>query len=169
MKKILLLNPPAPRLCVRDYYCGFSSKAEYCWPPQDLVVLSGILSGDLQVCYLDPCSAGYDRRRSLEYILAGDCDAVIFTSGSLHLTEDIAFVKEIKDNRARAKIIGSSAVFRFIGADIMREHPFIDGLLRDFTNNDAVLFLSGEYENIADMFFRDRNRALRSNWKEREY
>lgn len=160
MKKVLLLNPPAPQLCVRDYYCSFSAKTAYCWPPQDLVAMSGRLSEEFQVSYFDPCSQGCGRSRSLEYVLSGGFQSVIFTTGSLYLNEDIDFVKDIKKGLPQTRIIGSGAVLRFVGAGIMRDNPFIDGLLLDFSNNDVSLFLSGEYGRISNMFFRDEAGGL---------
>jgi hypothetical protein len=160
MKKILLLNPPSPQLCVRDYYCTFSAKAAYCWPPQDLIALSGRLSGDFQVSYYDPHSHGDDRRRSLEYVLSGGFHAVIFTTGSLYLDEDISFVKAVKERLPGILIVASSAIFRSIGEEVMKKNPFIDGLLLDFTNDDALKFLRGDYGGISGMFFRDGGGAL---------
>lgn len=51
--KILLLNPPNKTMCLRDQYCCFTSKADYCWPPIDLLIQSGILNQEHEVKVID--------------------------------------------------------------------------------------------------------------------
>lgn len=51
--RVLLLNPPGGKLYIRDYYCSFSSKASYYWPPQDLICLSGVLDERFEVGVVD--------------------------------------------------------------------------------------------------------------------
>jgi len=51
--KVLLLNPPGDKLYLRDEYCSAVSKADYYWPPIDLLVLSGILSDKYEVEVID--------------------------------------------------------------------------------------------------------------------
>ncbi|HQH46691.1 MAG TPA: hypothetical protein PLQ86_12055, partial [Candidatus Aminicenantes bacterium] len=41
--KVLLLHCPGDKIYIHDLYCSYSSKANYYWPPSDLVVLSGVL------------------------------------------------------------------------------------------------------------------------------
>ena len=157
MKKILLLNPPSNRLCIKDYYCSFSSKTEYCWPPQDLVVLSGIIGSRHRVDYLDPYAYNYNFDQSLETIIKGNYDAVVFTTGSVNLSGDLAFIKRIKEGCPGIKVIGSSSVFHFIGTQIMNTADFIDGILLDFTNSDVLFFLAGDYAGIKNMLYRKHN------------
>jgi hypothetical protein len=154
MKKILLLNPPSDKLCVKDYYCSFSSKAQYCWPPQDLVVLSGIIASRYEVDYLDPYAYKLGFDRSLEAVSRGNYAAVIFTTGSLNLSADLEFIRRIKDRLPGVKLIGSSSIFHSIGAEVMNKAVFLDGALLDFTNSDILSFLSGDYSGIKNMIYR---------------
>ncbi len=154
MKKILLLNPPSDKMCVRDYYCSFSPKTKYCWPPQDLVTLSGIIGSSYKVEYLDPYALNLDFNKSLDVVWGGNYEAVVFTTGSLNLSADLEFLRRIKEGRPGIKLIGSSSLFHFIGTRIMEESPFIDGVLLDFTNSDILFFLSGGHSEIKNMIYR---------------
>ena len=154
MKKILLLNPPSTKLYIRDYYCSFSSKTKYCWPPQDLIALSGIIGRSHRVEYLDPYAHNYGPDKTLEVIIKGGYTAMVFTTGSVSLRADLDFMKKTKENYPGIKIIGSSSIFRFIGERIMKEAAFIDGALLDFTNSDILSFLAGDYAGIKNMLYR---------------
>jgi uncharacterized radical SAM superfamily protein len=154
MKKILLLNPPSQKLCVRDYYCSFSSKTDYCWPPQDLVALSGTLGSEYEVDYLDPRAHGYDFDKSLAVAARGCYEAVVFTTGSVNLPADLEFIRLLKERCPGIRAIASGSIFLFIGKELMEKFPFIDAALLDFTNRDILHFLSGGYGRIAKMFYR---------------
>lgn len=153
-KKILLLVPPADKLYIRDYYCSFSSKANYYWPPQDLIILSGALSDRFSVDVIDAMGLGLDRSDCLDLILSKDIDGIIFTTGSATLKHDIKFLESIVEKKPYLKVIASSAIFNFINKDLIRQFSFLDGLLLDFTNNDAVSFFEEDYDSIKNMVFR---------------
>ncbi len=154
MKKVLLLNPPSDRLCVKDYYCSFSSKAGYCWPPQDLVALSGILAGEYRVDYLDPYGRLPDPQGVKRVIADGAYAAAVFTTGSLNLSADLDFVREVKEASPRIKLIASGSVFHSVGGKIMGMADFLDAALLDFTNSDILNFLSGNFHEIKNMIYR---------------
>lgn len=154
MKKVLLLNPPSDRLCVKDYYCSFSSKAGYCWPPQDLVVLSGILAGEYRVDYLDPYGRAQGLQGARRAISDGAYAAVVFTTGSLNLSADLDFAREIKEAAPGIKLIGSGSVFHSAGGKIMGMAGFLDAAILDFTNPDILSFLSGNFHEIKNMIYR---------------
>jgi len=155
--KVLLVNPPSEHLCIRDYYCSFSSQANYYWPPQDLVLLSGTLKDITQVEYFDPQGERLSAKDSLDHIASNAYDAVVFTSGSLSLETDLSFIKAVKERLPLAKTILSGAPFVFIGAEVIRQSPFLDGILLDFTNTDLLHFLGREYRCIKNMFYRSQD------------
>jgi len=152
--KVLLVNPPSEQPCIRDYYCSFSSQASYYWPPQDLVLLSGTLKDITQVEYLDLQGQRLGAKEGLERIARNAYDAVVFTSGSLSLETDLLFIRMVKERLPQAKTIVSAAPFIFIGEQVIRQSPFLDGILLDFTNADLLYFLSREYDCIKNMFYR---------------
>jgi radical SAM superfamily enzyme YgiQ (UPF0313 family) len=156
IKKILLLNPPAPGRYIRDFYCSFSSKANYYWPPQDLVVLSGILSSSFEVEALDAVASRIKEEVCLERILKSPAEAVIFATGSVSFAQDLAFIKRLKKNKD-IKAIGSGSIFRFLGKEILQDYPFLDALISDFTDKGIVRYLAGDYAGCQGISYRDRN------------
>lgn len=159
-KRVLLLVPPADRLYIRDYYCSFSSKAGYYWPPQDLVVLSGNLSKMFEVRALDAIALRMRPRHCLGVVSSNNFDLIISATGSATLSEDINFLKLIKENNPSTRIMVSSSMFISIGKEVLNKFHFLDAALLDFTNNDAANFLLGEYENIKNMLFRENHRII---------
>lgn len=153
MKKILLLNPPASVRYIRDFYCSFSSKAHYYWPPQDLLALSGILSKKYEVEVLDAISSNLNEEACYKMIMDSTASAVIFTTGQASLEKDARFIERIKRNKD-IKVIGSCSVFRFIGRETMEKFPFLDALLTDFTEKGIIDYLNGRYENCEYIIYR---------------
>ncbi|MFH0790273.1 MAG: hypothetical protein V2A64_01430, partial [Candidatus Omnitrophota bacterium] len=99
-KKIILLNPPAKGIFIRDYYCSFSSKADYYWPAQDLVILSGILSGSYDVVVIDAIGDKLSFKACRGQILAENFDAIIFATGTATLADDIKFIEMLKQKKS---------------------------------------------------------------------
>src|SRR4030042_1675861 len=75
------------------------TKADYYWPPQDLIVLSGLLDGSFRVSVLDAIINAIDARGCLERILDGGFQAVIFTTGTATLKSDLALASAVKAAR----------------------------------------------------------------------
>lgn len=159
-KKILFLIPPADKLYIRDYYCSFSSKANYYWPPQDLIILSGILNNKFFVDVVDAMALGLNYFDCLRMILRKNIDVIIFSTGSATLRKDVEFLGFVKSQKPSLKIIASSAIFHFIGKEIMEQFIFLDGVLLDFTNCDAVHFIEGNYNDIENMLFRKESEVI---------
>lgn len=159
-KRILLLVPPACRQYIRDYYCSFSSKAGYYWPPQDLVVLSGNLSEMFEIQVIDAIALKMSLQNCLQAVSGSNADMVIVATGSATLNEDFNFLKLIKENNPLIKIIATSCIFISIGREVLSHFYFLDGVLLDFTNNDAANFLIGKYDNIKNMFFRSDHEII---------
>ncbi|MCP2598180.1 hypothetical protein NLC36_02370 [Candidatus Aminicenantes bacterium AC-335-L06] len=141
MDSVLLLNPPGDRLYIRDYYCSFSSKADYYWPPQDLIVLSGILSDKYRVNVIDAIINKINSDECLKRVLDSDYKAIIFTTGTATLISDLELMKKIKDEKKHIKIIVSAGIMKFIYKEFMDTYDFIDGVLIDFTEKDFIHFI----------------------------
>lgn len=155
--KVLLLNPPANIKYIRDYYCSFSAKTNYYWPPQDLLVLSGILKQNYEVEFLDAISSNLREDICYDRIIKSSAIALVFTTGTVSLGRDIGFVERIKKDK-NIKVIGSSSIFRFIGKEIMERYPFLDALLTDFTDKDILYYLIGDYTKCNRIVYRDQDK-----------
>ncbi|MCJ7611672.1 MAG: radical SAM protein, partial [Candidatus Aminicenantes bacterium] len=140
---ILLLNPPGDKLYIRDYYCSFSSKADYYWPPQDLIVLSGLLDAAFRIQVLDAIIDKVGPEDCLRRILEGGFQAVLFTTGTATLKADLALVDRVKAARPSTTIIASAGILKFVGEKLLRENACLDACLTDFTEPDLLAYLSG--------------------------
>jgi anaerobic magnesium-protoporphyrin IX monomethyl ester cyclase len=138
---VLLLNPPGDKLYIRDYYCSFSSKADYYWPPQDLIYLSGLLNGRFDVRVLDAIAARQSPESVFEDILALDPAAVVFTTGTATIKTDAALMARLKSARPAIRIVASAGILKFVGKEILETRPEIDALLLDFGENDLSAYL----------------------------
>ncbi len=142
--KVLLLNPPGEKLYIRDYYCSFSSKADYYWPPQDLLALSGLISQAFPVVAIDAIIEGFSPEKVERAVLAEDLQAVIFTTGTATLEEDLALMARIKEQKPRIKVVASAGILKFIGQELLERYAFLDAVLLDFTEPGIIAYLQGE-------------------------
>jgi anaerobic magnesium-protoporphyrin IX monomethyl ester cyclase len=141
MDSILLLNPPGDRLYIRDYYCSFSSKADYYWPPQDLIVLSGLLAGDFHVEVLDAIIDRVSPAAVLNRVQSDNPKVIIFTTGTATMKSDMELARAIREARPDIKLIASAGILKFIGREFLGKYPFLDAALLDFTEPDLVRYL----------------------------
>jgi len=155
-RKILLLNPPSDNgvLYSRDYYCSASSKADYYWPPMDLLVLSGILKEDHDISVIDSTMSNHGLDQSLNEIKEVSPEIIIFVTSTPTIEKDMEFLKNIK-NEIGCKIYGSGNFLYFETARSMKDFPFLDGIILDFTSESIRDFFRGERKNITDIVYRD--------------
>lgn len=147
-EKIILLNPPLPPGLpgvIRDFYCSFSTKADYYWPPQDLVAFSGILREGYDLEIIDAVARGLSRERCLEIIRKIPAAAVLFSTGSVSLSSDIDLAYAIKEQK-KVKLIASSSLFHFRGESFQQKYPFLDAVVGDMADTSPLEgVLGGEY------------------------
>ena len=105
---VLLLNPPGDKLYIRDYYCSFSSKADYYWPPQDLIALSGVLDAAFDVQVIDAIVPAVPADDALRRVVEKRPRAVIFTTGTATLKSDLALMERIKAALPDVKVVASA-------------------------------------------------------------
>lgn len=140
-KKVLLLNPPGDKLYIRDYYCSFSSKAKYYWPPQDLIGLSGIVNEGFEVKVLDAIVHKLSPEECFRHILERDYRAVIFSTGTATLSQDFALMEKIKKARPGIKIVASAGILKFFGKEWLEKYSFLDAMILDFAEKDVLSYL----------------------------
>jgi len=163
--KILLLNPPGDKLYIRDYYCSFSSKADYYWPPQDLIVFSGILNQEFGVQVVDAIINRIPEGECLDIILNSDFEAIIFTTGTSTMNSDMALMEKAKKGK-ETKIIASAGIMKFIGLEFLKKYDFIDAVSTDFTEQDIVSYLQGEDKlPLKGLIYRKNGRFVGSEEK----
>jgi len=153
-KRVLLLVPPGPVIYIRDNYCSFSSKADYYWPPIDLVAQSGLLRGRAPVSVLDATAERMSDGGALDAAAALRPDATIFVTGTASLEADMRFVERLKE-RTGTRLYGSGGNLAFWGEDIMRAHPALDGVLLEFISGSLAALISGDPQEKEGVILRE--------------
>ena len=136
---ILLLNPPAPGLFIRDYYCSFESKANYYWPPQDLLVLSGLLI-DFNVHVIDAVINRTRVKDIVDFILEQEIDTLIFSTGTATMKYDRETIDYIK-KKTNVFIVASSGILKYQARQFFERIPLLDAALLDFTDPEIPGFI----------------------------
>ncbi|HLA51394.1 MAG TPA: radical SAM protein [Thermodesulfobacteriota bacterium] len=152
-EKVLLLNPPGNMPYIRDYYCSKVSKGSYIYPPTDLVVLSGIIAEKYDVAVLDAMALGMDAGLCMTEIGNISPKAIVALAGAVSYHEDAPFLENIK-RRYDMPIIVTGDLFLEDGEIILKNYPFLDAILMDFTNADAIAYLDDKEDKIKNMIYR---------------
>jgi len=152
-EKVLLLNPPGKLPYIRDYYCSKVSKGSYIYPPTDLVVLSGIIAEKYDVAVLDAMALGMDAGLCMTEIGNISPKAIVALAGAVSYHEDAPFLENIK-RRYDIPIIVTGDLFLEDGEIILKNYPFLDAILMDFTNADAIAYLDDKEDKIKNMIYR---------------
>lgn len=156
MKKLLLLNPPFRKeLVLRDYYCSHISKGSYCWPPLDLLVLSGLLKGHCDIKIVDAVAQrfSFDEARKIVGLFAPDY--IISLVGSASWGNDMDFLSSLK-RICGAFIIVSGDYPKAKPKETIRGYSFIDAVLLDFSESDILdLIAVKKRKNLINILTRE--------------
>ncbi len=158
--RVLLLVPPGPGIYIRDNYCSYSSKADYYWPPIDLVVQSGILRDCAEISVLDATAERLNPTDALDAAEALKPDVVLFITGPASIDQDLAFITNLK-SRTGAHIYGSGGNLTFWGEDIMASCSAIDGILLEFISDSMAHLVAGDRMSLEGLLLRENGRIQR--------
>jgi len=158
MKKVLLLNPPANKTYIRDYFCSKTSKTNYTYEPTDLLLLSGILGDDFEITVIDAIGEKLSLKESVERVLTGNFDVVIFLTGSVSFKEDLEFIERVA-YWSGSKILGIGDVLMENGEKLLKQFSFIDAIILDFTTRDVLDYLNGK-EPKHNIIYRKGNEII---------
>ena len=164
---MILLNPPGDKLYIRDYYCSFSSKADYYWPPQDLIYLSGILDEEYSVRVIDAIINKQTEDDVLSKIEDSGARALIFTTGTATMQSDLRLIERIKA-KTDIKIVASAGILPFIWEEFLKQYECVDALLLDFASPDIRIYLreNGQIDvPLNGLITRKNGQFIKSNKK----
>jgi anaerobic magnesium-protoporphyrin IX monomethyl ester cyclase len=150
--KVMLLNPPAKELYLRDMYSSTKSKWGYSWPPADILMLSGVVGKEHEIQLLDANILGLSFEEALEKIDA-DIGAVIFMTGSSSLTNDLDFIRQVKKVHPSAKAIGTGGCLLHNSEYFLEKYPVIDAILYNFITYDILDYLSSK-EKVDNVIYK---------------
>ncbi len=160
--RLLLLNPPGDKLYIRDYYCSFSSKGAYYWPPQDLIYLSGLLNLEFDISVLDammPRMSPNDCTKQIEQLSPG---IIIFATGSATMEQDMGFLLPLKA-KLGFRLIASSAIFYFCARYYLERFDGLDACLCDYASPEILEYLKGKESSFNSIAYRANNRDIYSD------
>jgi anaerobic magnesium-protoporphyrin IX monomethyl ester cyclase len=159
---VVLLNPPARELHIRDLYCSITSKANYYWPPIDLVVQSGFVADRFKTVVVDAIAENLSAEQTWSRIRAAAPRGVLSLVGSSSLDEDLRFLSAIKrEMNCSIAVSGDVCVDR--QPWLLEEYPEVDALVTDFTLPGFVSFLEGTIsEPLPGLTYRRNGRFVPS-------
>ncbi len=138
--KILLLNPPARDVVIRDYYCSKHTKSNYLFQPIDLLMQSGILARSCEVHAIDAVARKLSTDQCMQEIEKIGPQAVLGLWGAVTDSGDKAFYKELAA-RVDADLFITGEVFLDRPEEWLREHPFVKGALLRFVSSGLKTYL----------------------------
>lgn len=161
MRRVLLLNPPSDRPLVRDYYCSKTSKSGYLYQPIDLLMQSAWLGQRFELGAIDAVAEGLDPRACTRRVGAFRPDAIVALAAAAHWRQDLAYLGDLKRDLGGPALLLSGDLFLEDAESWLEGHPDLDGILLDFTNDDAGRILRGEDGEVENAVWR-REGGLRS-------
>jgi len=146
--KILLLNPPGKRNYLRDYYCTSIAKSDYYYHPVDLLYLSGTLSLEHDVVFLEALRRKLSHQETINEIKEFNPDVIICLIAAPSFDEDHAFLSKFHNQLPNIRILGTGDIFREYRQKIFEIIPFLSASLVDFSTDDILLYLRAPKGNI---------------------
>lgn len=150
-RRILLLNPPAPRKYLRDFYCSKLSSGAYYWQPSDLTVLSGVLNKSFYIYVIDAIAENKKLPDILKIIARKKIKTIISLIGTATLQEDLSTLKTLKEKH-QCFIAVSGDIVLGDTKEIFQKWPFIDALITDFTSCEINSFFKSTQRSTKRYF-----------------
>ncbi|MBN1354932.1 radical SAM protein [bacterium] len=155
--EVILLNPPARKITIRDNYCSKISQAAYINHPIDLVIQSGFLKRDFHLHLIDAVVSKLSFDGCLDRVQDIDPEAAFMLAGNASWAEDRRFISALKNRMPKMKLIVSGDVFLDNPLDWMDQIPQIDAILTDFTSPSLRDFLLGNRTGLTHLVHRGPN------------
>ncbi|MBU1626228.1 cobalamin B12-binding domain-containing protein, partial [bacterium] len=147
-KKVFLVNPPADVIVLRDMYSSTISKGLYNWPPADLLVTSGILRDHCDVILKDANTEGLTHDQTIKEISDFKPDVVFSAFGNSVRDNDYAFLKKLKEELPKVRIIGSGGILLQNGREELDKHKFVDAICLNFATKDTLQYVNENYDSL---------------------
>jgi radical SAM superfamily enzyme YgiQ (UPF0313 family) len=170
-RQILLLNPPARDVVIRDYYCSKTTQASYVYPPVDLLAQSGWLDGAGELHVVDAVVERLSPERVFARVAAIAPDAILSLVGAVCWPEDEAFLAELRRRHPSAVLAVTGDVVQADPLYWLERLPWADVVLGDFHRADLLHLLEGRPREVVRAAWRDnleRGGAPRSTLSPRQ-
>jgi radical SAM superfamily enzyme YgiQ (UPF0313 family) len=169
--RILLLNPPTleGKGFIREGRCTQEGGVwTTLWPPISLATIGAVLERDgHEVKGRDAAATGYPRKRLLADIEASRPDAVIWSTGTPSIVDDLALAAEVKSvaPSTRTAVFGTHVTA--LDESCLRESGGLDAIFRNEPEVTAAEWVEkletpAQWSRIAGLSYRE-NGAIRRN------
>ena len=153
MRRVALINPPAPGPLLRDYFCTSVAKTGYLWHPIDLLTLSGFVAGRHEPVVVDAVAEGLDGDAALTRLGRGGLLATVFLAAAGR-PEDLAFAARVKEAKG-GLLVGLGEELLGGPGEALERHPHLDAVVTDFTADSLVRWFDGERGGLPGIVWRD--------------
>lgn len=140
---VVLLNPPSDRPHLRGGYCSNVSKFRYYYPAIDLLIQSGWLNDSFSLHVKDSLAERESPGCCLANIVRIRPHAVLFVTGHSSFTEDLAFMRAVKEHCPETQVVASGGCLLFEPEHYLSRYPWLDAVLLDFTSDGLREYLIG--------------------------
>jgi radical SAM superfamily enzyme YgiQ (UPF0313 family) len=142
--RVLLLNPPFERPCIRDNYCSYTSKAGDLWTPVDLLVQSGLLAARHEVRALDAVADECSVEDCVRLVEEFRPEAILALTGSLSWSGDLKLLKRLAELPPNPRIVLTGDFLLAEGQPVLAAEKAISGILLDYTVDSLARWLADE-------------------------
>lgn len=169
--KILLLNPPTRegKGFIREGRCTQEGSVwTTLWPPITLATVAAVLeAGGHRVRAIDAGATGYRRTRLLEEVAQSPPDAVIWSTGTPSIDDDLSLANELKSVRSSVKTAVFGTHVTVLDERCLRDTPGLDGIFRNEPEQTAVAWANalqwgGSLETVAGLTYRAGSEIVRN-------
>lgn len=170
MKKILLLNPPYHKKCIRGYYCSHFPQGDYLWPPIDFLVLDGKLRNLFDVEVIDAIAEGLTIEQVLKRTDRIFPDYIVCLVGEVSAETDKESILKIKKKFLKIKVTITGDFVRCFPKWSLKYFEVADAVLLDFTSDEILSFLKDKNERHYDaIYFKDMPKTDLHSSEKKDY
>lgn len=153
--RLLLFNPPGTKKYIRDYFCAKIAKSFYYYHPTDLVYLSGPLSAQFDVIFIDAIAENLDRSAALDRVRSVAPDWLVYLTAGISYAEDLETLSAIKTSLPNIRFVGTGDIYREITTQAFQDLPFLDAITLDFSTDDLLRYFQKQAaEPIPNIIYR---------------
>ena len=169
--QILVLNPPTRdgKGFIREGRCNQEGSVwTTLWPPISLATMAAVLERDgHRVAAIDAGAIGLPRERLLEGVASQPPDAVIWSTGTPSIADDLALAGELKSAAPRAATAVFGTHVTALDRKVLEETPGLDAVFRNEPEATAGVWAErvakGEpLDGVAGLSFRSGPEIVRN-------
>jgi len=165
---VVLLNPPAREITIRDNYCSKISQAAYINHPIDLLFQSGFLAQNFNLILIDAVVDKISVDDCIGKIEDSRANFVFSLAGNASWNQDLAFFNKLKTALPDIKLAVSGDIFLENPVEMLKSISAIDAIVLDYTGNGLLNYFCNSDLPVQNLVFRDSAGGIIDNRIPRE-